>query len=155
MRACSPHRQTGYLPGDGRADASRGTAGPLLRGLGPLREASAAWGGGFTPRLEEPAPGFSLEILFFRVCRQSILYNKGRPTSWSDAFHKELFPKPSKEGLEAISILFNLKINLFKNFQVLHLTNTPESPGHSSTEGDGRGWDPASQDASCLGPRPR
>ena len=76
-----------------------------------LREATAAWGGGFTLRLEEAAPGFSLEILFFRVCRQSIFYNKGHPSSWSDAFHKEHFPKPSKEGLEAVSILSNLKIN--------------------------------------------
>lgn len=58
-------------------------------------------------------------------------------------------PETSKEGLEAIGVLLNLKINLFKNFQVLHLTNTPVSPGQLSTEGDGRGWDPASQDASC------
>lgn len=147
--ACSPRGQTGYLPGDRRADASRGTAGPLLRGVRPLTEASAAWGGGFIPRLEGPAPGFSLEI--FRVCRQSILYNKGRPTSWSDAFHKEHFPKPSREGLEAISVLFSLKINLFKNFQVLHLTNTPVSPGQPSRRGtEGMG----SCISGCLSPGP-
>lgn len=129
----------------------RGTAGPLLRGVRPLREASAAWGGGFIPRLEGPAPGFSLEILFFRVCRQSILYNKGHPTSWSDAFHKEHFPKPSREGFEAISVLFNLKINLFKNFQGLHLTNTPVSPGQPSRAGtEGMG----SCTSGCLSPGP-
>lgn len=89
-----------------------GQRAPRWEGVRPLNGGLCSLGRGFIPEAGGPAPGFSLEI--FRVCRQSILYNKGRPTSWSDAFHKEHFPKPSREGLEAISVLFSLKISLFK-----------------------------------------